>query len=84
MASEIHLFVKIVGVSPGFGVPVDPNAWQVRDTTSGEVVASGVAISPAAADTAATAALTTARAAEKTRQTADKNRTAAEIAALPS
>jgi hypothetical protein len=84
MAGEMHLFTAIVGVSSGFGVPLNPNAWEVRDLTSGEVMAAGVAISPAAASTAATTALTTARANEKTRLTADKNRTAAEIAALPS
>jgi hypothetical protein len=84
MAGEFHFFTKIVGLSPGFGVPVNPAAWQVRDTTSGQVVASGVAADAAAADTAATAALTTARANEKTRLTNDKSRSAAEIAALPS
>jgi hypothetical protein len=84
MASEIHFFSKIVGGSPGYGVPVNPAAWEVRDTTAGETVAKGIAADAGAADIAATAALTTARANEKTRLTKDGNRTAAEIAALPS
>jgi hypothetical protein len=84
MASEIHFFSKIVGLSSGYAVPVNPNAWEVRDTTSGETVASGVAADATAANTAATSALTAARAAEKTRLTKDGNRPAAEIAALPS